>query len=153
MQTVNELLPGVKLITHTKYADSRGDFCELWKSDSDDMRGTFRQVNLAKSRYNVLRGMHRQDQTKLVMPVTGRIFDVALDPESGAWCGAILDKNTALLIPPEYAHGYLVLSDEALVQYVVDAPYNKTIEENFKWNEYGIAWPTSQAPVLSDKDA
>ena len=149
----NELLPGVKLITHQWHSDNRGSFCELSKNNSDDMRGDFRQINLARSRYNVLRGMHRQDQTKLVMPLTGRIFDVALDPETGVWCAAILDKNTALLIPPQYAHGYLVLSDEALVQYVVDAPYNKTLEENFKWNAYGIAWPTSQAPVLSEKDA
>jgi dTDP-4-dehydrorhamnose 3,5-epimerase len=148
----DKLLPGVELITHNKFADHRGDFCELWKSSSDGMRGTYRQVNLARSRYNVLRGLHRQDQTKLVMPVTGRIFDVAVNPETGAWCGAVLDKNTALLIPPEYAHGYLVLSDEAVVQYVVDAPYNKALEENFKWNAYGIAWPNSQEPVLSDKD-
>jgi dTDP-4-dehydrorhamnose 3,5-epimerase len=149
----NELLPGVKIITHKKYADDRGDFCELWKINNDNMRGTFRQVNLATSRYNVLRGMHRQDQTKLVMPITGKIFDVALDPESGAWCGVVLDNNTALLIPAQYAHGYLVLSDDAVVQYVVDAPYNKAVEENFKWNAYGIMWPTESPPVLSDKDA
>ena len=149
----NELLRGVKIITHKKYTDSRGDFCELWKSDSDGMLGTFRQINLATSKHNVLRGIHRQDQTKLVMPVTGRIFDVALDPESGAWCGTVLDSNTALFIPARYAHGYLVLSDEAVVQYVVDAPYNKALEENFKWNAYNIAWPTDRLPVLSDKDA
>ena len=148
----DKLLPGVELITHKKFADARGDFCELWKSSSDGMRGTFRQVNLARSRHNVLRGMHRQDQSKLVMPVTGRIFDVALDPETGEWCGVVLDKNTALLIPPRYAHGYLVLSDDALVQYVVDAPYNKSLEENFKWNAYSITWPISQEPVLSEKD-
>ena len=59
----NELLPGVKIITHKKYTDSRGDFCELWKSDSDGMLGTFRQINLATSKHNVLRGIHRQDQT------------------------------------------------------------------------------------------
>ena len=149
----DKLLPGVKLITHKKYQDHRGDFCELWKSADDGMRGEFRQVNLARSRYNVLRGMHRQDQTKLVIPLTGRIFDVVVNPETGEWCGVALDKNTALLIPPEYAHGYLVLSDESLVQYVVDAPYNKSLEENFRWDAYGIAWPTGQTPVLSEKDA
>ena len=148
----HELLPGVEIIKHTRYTDHRGDFCELWKS-TDRMRGTYRQMNMATSQFNVLRGMHRQDQTKLVMPITGRIYDVALDPESGAWCGAVLDKNTALLIPPQYAHGYIVLSDAAIVQYIVDAPYDKSLEENFKWNGYNITWPGPGTPILSDKDA
>jgi dTDP-4-dehydrorhamnose 3,5-epimerase len=88
----------------------------------------------------------------LIIPITGRIYDVVLDPESGSWCSFTLDKTTALLIPPKYAHGYLVLSDGAIVQYIVDAPYNKAQEENFKWNDYGIAWPTNR-PILSEKDA
>ena len=148
----NELLPGVEIITHVRYEDDRGDFCELWKS-TDKMRGTYRQLNIATSRHNVLRGMHRQNQTKLIIPVKGRIYDVVLDPDTSRWCAVTLDKNTALLIPPEYAHGYLVLSEDAIVQYVVDAPYNKPEEENFKWNAYGIAWPTDRPPILSEKDA
>jgi dTDP-4-dehydrorhamnose 3,5-epimerase len=153
MKTYGESLPGVEVITHTKFKDSRGDFCELWKSDSDKMRGTFRQINLASSKYNVLRGMHRQDQSKLVMPLFGEIFDVALDVESKKWFGVVLDNTTALFIPPQYAHGYLVLSETSLVQYVVDMPYNKPLEENFRWDSYSIVWPTPFVPILSDKDA
>jgi dTDP-4-dehydrorhamnose 3,5-epimerase len=148
-----ELLPGLEIIKHTKYSDYRGDFCELWKTATDNMRGTFRQLNAATSKRNVLRGMHRQDQTKLVMPVIGTIFDVALDPETGKWFGIQLDNSCALLIPPQYAHGYLVLSDTAIVQYIVDAPYNKSKEENFNWNKYGIEWPIKGYPILSEKDA
>jgi dTDP-4-dehydrorhamnose 3,5-epimerase len=96
--------------------------------------------------------MHRQNQFKLVMPVYGRIFDVALNPASGEWFGIELDENKGLLIPPQYAHGYLVLSDTAVVQYVVDRPYNPAEEENFKWNDYGIAWPILD-PILSKKDS
>lgn len=147
------MLPGLKIIQHTRYADHRGDFCEFWKSTEDSLRGTFRQLNLARSKKNVLRGMHRQDQTKLVMPVSGEIFDVALNPETGEWFGIVLDSSKGLLIPPEYAHGYLVLSDTATVQYVVDAPYCKEKEENFKWDNYGIEWPLSQPPILSEKDS
>ena len=153
MKTYGESLPGVEVITHTKFEDSRGDFCELWKSDSDKMRGTFRQINLASSKYNVLRGMHRQDQSKLVMPLFGEIFDVALDVESKKWFGVVLDNTTALFIPPQYAHGYLVLTETSLVQYVVDMPYNKPLEENFRWDSYSIVWPTPFVPILSDKDA
>ena len=152
-QTFGELLPGLQIINHTKYKDSRGDFCELWKIDNDTMRGNFRQLNIANSTCNVLRGMHRQNQTKLVMPVHGRIFDVALDPENGKWFGIFLDTSNALLIPPQYAHGYLVMSDTTIVQYIVDAPYNKAEEENFNWNNYGIEWPIEGNPILSEKDS
>lgn len=148
-----ELLPGLEIIKHTKYSDYRGNFCELWKTATNNMQGTFRQLNSATSKRNVLRGMHRQDQTKLVMPVTGTIFDVALDPETGKWFGIQLDDSRALLIPPQYAHGYLVLSETAIVQYIVDAPYNKSKEENFNWNKYGIEWPIKGYPILSEKDS
>ena len=149
---MRNLLPGVEILKHNKHFDDRGDFCELWKISNDNMRGNFRQVNLATSKYSVLRGMHRQNQYKLVMPIVGVIFDVALNPETGEWCGVELDKDTALLIPPQYAHGYLVLSEFSVVQYVVDAPYNKAEEENFKWNNYEINWPTTNNPVMSEKD-
>jgi dTDP-4-dehydrorhamnose 3,5-epimerase len=152
-KTFGEFLPGLKIINHTKYKDSRGDFCELWKINNDSMRGDFRQLNIANSASNVLRGMHRQNQTKLVMPVHGQIFDVALNPENGKWFGIFLDTSNALFIPPQYAHGYLVISDIATVQYIVDAPYNKAEEENFNWNNYEIEWPIEGEPILSDKDA
>ena len=152
-KTFGEFLPGLKIIQHTKYSDDRGDFCELWKTDNDSMRGNFRQLNIANSSCNVLRGMHRQNQTKLVMPVQGQIFDVALDPENGKWFGIFLDISNALLIPPQYAHGYLVMSNTATVQYIVDAPYNKAQEENFNWKNYGIEWPIKGNPILSEKDA
>jgi dTDP-4-dehydrorhamnose 3,5-epimerase len=149
-----EMLPGLQIIEHTKHKDSRGDFCELWKINHDSMRGDFRQLNIASSTRDVLRGMHRQNQSKLVMPVYGSIFDVALDPDTGKWFGIFLDNTNALLIPPQYAHGYLVLSTEAIVQYVVDAPYNKAAEEHFAWNKYGIDWPLGGSrPHLSQKDS
>jgi dTDP-4-dehydrorhamnose 3,5-epimerase len=155
----NKMLPGLQIIEHKKHKDSRGDFCELWKITNDDMRGPirdgwpFRQLNIATSSKNVLRGMHRQNQFKLVMPVHGQIFDVALNPENGKWFGIFLDTSNALLIPPQYAHGYLVISDTATVQYIVDAPYNKAEEENFNWKNYGIEWPIDGDPILSEKDA
>ena len=150
---LHQLLPGLQIIQHLKHADSRGDFCELWGINNDNMRGTYRQLNIATSKQNVLRGMHRQNQTKLIMPVYGRIFDVALYIETCNLFGIILYQTKALLIPPQYAHGYLVMSDTAVVQYVVDAPYNKLEEENFNWNSYGIEWPIVGTPILSAKDA
>ena len=144
-------LPGVKIINHTTHVDDRGDFRELWKSSDDMMRGSFRQLNQARSSKDVLRGMHRQDQTKLVMPVVGTIFDVVLNPETRDWFGIYLDETVGLLVPPQYAHGYLVISETAVVQYLVDAPYNKDKEENFNWSRYDITWPIT-TPILSRKD-
>lgn len=152
MKIYGELLPGVEMITHKKFNDNRGNFCETWKVENDKMRGTYRQLNTATSSQFVIRGMHRQDQYKLVMPVMGKIFDVALEPESGKWCAVELDEDTGLLIPPQYAHGYMSLSEKTVVQYIVDKPYNKELEENFKWNNYSIEWPTMITPVLSEKD-
>ena len=150
--TVGKMLPGLQIIQHRKYKDNRGDFCELWKINNDGMRGEFRQINLASSCKNVLRGMHRQNQTKMVMPIVGTIFDVALNPETGEWFGIHLDSNCGLLIPPEYAHGYLVTSELSIVQYIVDAPYDILKEENFNWGEYGIEWPNKEPLILSAKD-
>ena len=152
MKTYGKLLPGLEIINHRIFDDRRGYFYETYKTNTDSMRGMFRQLNTAKSVKNVLRGMHRQNQTKLVMPLDGVIFDVALDTVSGDWFGIELDHTAALLIPPQYAHGYLVLSDTAIVQYIVDAPYNKAEEENLKWDAYGIQWPVTEPPILSDKD-
>jgi len=151
------ILEGVKVIDRVQYKDNRGYFSETWKSFNwlieDGLRGGFRQLNTAESKQNVLRGMHRQDQTKLVMPIYGEIYDVVLNPETREWFGIKLDNTKSLLVPPQYAHGYLVLSETSIVQYIVDKPYNKQLEENFKWNEYGIDWPIKQNIILSEKDS
>jgi dTDP-4-dehydrorhamnose 3,5-epimerase len=153
MKTYGQELPGVLVLSRTKHEDDRGYFAEMWKTSDIPMRGDYFQLNLAKSACGVLRGMHRQNQTKLVMAVSGTVFDVALEPETGKWFGIELNDTNALLIPPQYAHGYLVLSESSIVQYVIDAPYNKAEEENFKWNGYGITWPIGYEPILSEKDA
>lgn len=154
MKTFGKELPGLKIVERKLYTDSRGYFSETYRSDLDTMTGLFRQLNTAQSSRGVLRGLHRQDQTKLVMPVFGTIFDVAVNPDTGDWFGIILDETVGLSIPPQYAHGYLVLSDIAVVQYIVDQPYKQAIEENFKWNNYGIEWPLDGGmPILSEKDA
>ena len=147
-----EILPGIKVVSNYKFLDNRGYFVELWNSEIP-MRGSYRQLNCAFSTFGVLRGMHYQDQTKFVMPIVGKIFDVVLDPNTGNWFGIELDAYKGLLIPPQYAHGYLVLSAEAIVQYVVDAPYDQSKEKLYKWDQYNIKWPTFINPVLSQKDA
>jgi dTDP-4-dehydrorhamnose 3,5-epimerase len=159
MKTYGTMLDGLEIVTHKKYNDHRGSFCETWKNIekpwkvADGMRGILRQLNTAVSVKNVIRGLHRQNQYKRVMPVVGNIFDVAVNVDTGEWFGIELDDNTGLLIPPEYAHGYLVLSDLAVVQYIVDMPYNKTLEENYRYDQFNIEWPLTEKPILSEKDS
>lgn len=149
-------LDGVQLYSLIQYSDKRGWFSQQW-TDTDlinmGFRAGFIQSNIAMSNQFVLRGMHRQDQTKLVQVISGRIFDVVLNPETGAWAGYKLVENDVLLIPSHYAHGYMVLSDTAIVQYFVDKSYQKDAEETFKWDGFGIEWPLKINPVLSDKDS
>ena len=147
-----EMLEGIKFINNHKFLDERGYFLKMWSSEIP-MRVSYRQLNCAFSTFGVLRGMHYQDQTKFVMPIVGKIFDVVLDPNTGNWFGIELNAFKGLLIPPQYAHGYLVLSAEAIVQYIVDAPYDQSKEKSYGWNQYGIEWPTFITPVLSQKDA
>lgn len=148
-------LDGVSKQSLIRYHDSRGWFSQQWTEPELMVMGFregFIQLNMAMSKQGVLRGMHRQDQTKLVQVVEGRIFDVALNPETGEWGGWVLGEGEALLIPPQYAHGYFVMSDHAIVQYVVDRPWDKTKEEIFGYADYGIEWPTKINLLLSEKD-
>lgn len=149
-------LPGVRRLSATRYMDDRGWFSQSWTTDElvkIGFRPGFVQQNIAHSKMGVLRGMHRQNQAKLVTVVQGRIYDVVLEPETGIWAGFHLVEGDTLYVPPLYAHGYLALSESSTVQYLVDKPWNKDAEEQFGWSDYGIQWPLTITPILSYKDA
>ena len=148
-------MDGVSKMYPVRYMDARGWFSQAWTEPeliAIGFREGFIQCNIAYSKHGVLRGMHRQDQTKLVQVLSGAIYDVVLNPETGEWQGYHLVEGECLYVPPEYAHGYLVTADTAVVQYFVDKPYNKEQEENFAWNGYEINWPLTLIPILSAKD-
>jgi dTDP-4-dehydrorhamnose 3,5-epimerase len=113
----------------------------------------------------VLRGLHYQNhpaaQAKLVLVMRGEIFDVAVDirkgsPFYGQWVAEVLsDQNhRSLFIPEGFAHGFVVLSEEADVAYKVTAEYSAKDERGIIWNDprLGIDWPT-KSPLVSPKDA
>ena len=113
----------------------------------------FVQDNQSKSKKGVLRGLHFQKentQAKLVRVIKGRVFDVAVDlrPQSktyGKWEGVILteENKKMFMIPKGFAHGFLVLSDEAEFTYKCDDIYNPKAEGGLKWDDpdIGIKWP------------
>ncbi len=168
--TALDALPDVLLITPHVHHDARGFFLERWNERAFAALGlpAFVQDNHSRSLRDTLRGLHFQApphaQGKLVSALRGRVFDVAVDlrsgsPTYGRWAGATLDGDAPawLWIPPGFAHGFLVLSDQADVLYKASAGYAPQAEGGLAWDdpEVGIDWPREPgvAPILSAKDA
>ena len=168
-------IDGVTVVEPKSYGDRRGYFMETYKQ-SDFIAGgitcDFVQDNQSSSTRGVLRGLHFQiehPQAKLVRVVRGAVFDVAVDLREGSetwgqWEGVVLsaDNHRQLFIPRGFAHGFLVLSDEAEFCYKCDDVYHPGDEGGLMWNdpEIGIEWPALEGDdafdaskvVLSDKD-
>jgi len=160
-------LPEVLRIEPRVARDTRGWFFESWNEERFAQHGlarTFVQDNVSRSRRGVLRGLHLQHphaQEKLVSVLHGEVFDVAVDvrrgsPTFGRWCGERLSAEAGrqLLIPAGFAHGFLVLSDEAVVSYKATERYHPESEITVAWNDptIAVAWPVDVAPLLSDRD-
>lgn len=162
-------IEGVYVIEPRVFNDARGYFFEAWKKQEfEEHIGSvdFIQDNESKSSYGVLRGLHYQkgafSQAKLVRVIKGRVLDVAVDlRKSSRTFGQhvmveLSDENKRqFFIPRGFAHGFLVLSDEAVFTYKVDNVYAPQAEAGVRWNdpELAIQWPIDPARVLtSDKD-
>lgn len=162
-------IKGVWILTPKVFNDNRGYFFEAWKkSDFETHVGKvdFIQDNESKSSYGVLRGLHYQkgefSQAKLVRVIKGKVLDVAVDlrrssPTFGKHVMVELseDNKRQLFIPRGFAHGFLVLSQEAVFTYKVDNIYAPAHEASIRWNDpqIGINWPIDQKDVVtSPKD-
>ena len=162
-------IKGVFIIEPRVFSDARGYFMEAWKqAEFDEHVGKVRfiQDNESKSSYGVLRGLHYQkgdaSQSKLVRVIKGKVLDVAVDirrssPTFGRHVMVELSEENKLqfFIPRGFAHGFLVLSDEAVFTYKVDNPYAPQQEAGIRWNDpdLDIHWPIDPVEVItSDKD-
>lgn len=151
------------------FHDGRGYFMEAFKQAEFEAHiGTvnFVQDNESKSTYGVLRGLHYQrgdaSQAKLVRVIKGRVMDVAVDlrrtsPTFGRHVSVELSEENKrqLFIPRGFAHGFLVLSDEAVFTYKVDNAYAPEAECSIRYDDptVGIVWPIDAARMnLSEKD-
>ena len=169
MEYIPTAIEGVYMIRPRVFADARGYFMEAFKQEEFDANVYpvhFVQDNESMSTYGVLRGLHYQrgeySQAKLVRVIKGRVLDVAVDmrkssPTFGKYVMAELsDENKMqLFIPRGFAHGFLVLSDEAVFTYKVDNVYVPQAEASVLYSDktIGIEWPiVAEDLVLSPKD-
>jgi dTDP-4-dehydrorhamnose 3,5-epimerase len=160
-------LPGVLLLQPAVHGDARGWFMETFhaaKFRDAGLPDTWAQDNQSYSTHGVLRGLHYQlhePQGKLVRCGRGRILDVAVDirrgsPTFGKWTSAELsaENRHMLYIPPKFAHGFAVLSDDAEVLYKCTTPWHPPSDRSLLWNDPALAidWGLAE-PSISPKDA
>jgi dTDP-4-dehydrorhamnose 3,5-epimerase len=168
MQVTATAIPDVLVIEPKVWGDERGFFFESFHAarfnEAVGRKIDFVQDNHSRSRQGVLRGLHyqiQQPQGKLVRVTLGEVFDVAVDlrqssPTFGQWVGEILsaENKKQLWLPEGFAHGFVVLSDDAEFLYKTTDYYAPAHERCLIWNDLtlNIAWPLTQTPELSGKD-
>ena len=163
-------IPDVMIIQPKVFGDDRGFFFESFNqrefAEATGVEVNFVQDNHSMSKRGVLRGLHYQlehTQGKLVRVVRGTVFDVAVDLRQSSktfqqWVGVELsaDNHKQLWLPPGFAHGFLVLSDEAEFLYKTTDYWHSASEQSLLWNDpsVGIRWPDlGVALSLAAKDA
>lgn len=167
MEYIKTKIDGVYIIEPKVYDDARGYFFEAYrKSDFEQHIGKvdFIQDNESKSSRGVLRGLHYQrgeySQAKLVRVIKGTVLDVAVDlrhdsPTFGQHVMVELsgENKRQFFIPRGFAHGFLVMSDEAIFTYKVDNVYAPEHEASIKFDDkqLGIAWPIDKKDVITSK--
>ncbi len=169
MEVIKTEIEGVVIIEPRIFKDDRGYFYESFSQrefEEKVCRTTFVQDNQSKSSYGVLRGLHFQKppycQSKLVRCIKGAVLDVAVDirkgsPTFGKYVAVELteENHRQFFVPRGFAHGFAVLSEEAVFQYKCDNFYNKESEGSVAWNdpELDIDWRIPFDKVLlSEKD-
>ena len=157
------------IIENKVFGDNRGYFMETYNKEAFEEGGltmNFVQDNESRSTKGVLRGLHFQTQNtqgKLVRATRGAVYDVAVDlrkgsPTYGQWEGVVLteENKKQFYVPEGFAHGFLVLSDEAIFNYKCTNLYAPQYDSGLLWNDpdIGIEWPLDGIDeiLLSEKD-
>lgn len=167
MKVIETDLPGCLIFEPRVFGDDRGFFYESFNADKLAPLGLhmqWKQSNVSSSTRGVLRGLHYQwpkPQGKLVSVVDGEVWDVAVDirrgsPTFGKWTAVVLsaENKRHFWIPEGFAHGFVVLSEQATFTYLCTETYDAAADANIAWNDADLAidWPLA-SPLLSPKDA
>ncbi len=160
---------GVQLVEMTPFTDERGGFARSFDTEEFEARGMRPGVSQCNVSWNheagTLRGLHLSlpghPESKFIRCTRGAIVDVAVDvrPDSPTYLQHVMVELTAenrhgLYLPPHLAHGYITLTDDTEVLYMVSVPYAPGAEIGYRYDDpaFGLAWPREVA-VISDKDA
>ena len=158
-------IEGLKVIEPAVFGDARGYFMETYNYNDfaeAEIDCQFVQDNQSASKRGVLRGLHFQinyPQDKLVRVVNGEVFDVAVDLREGSktfgkWYGVLLsaENKKQFFVPKNFAHGFIVLSEEAEFCYKVTDFYHPNDEGGILWNdaEVGVEWPMPEGMTAAD---
>ncbi|HSJ31028.1 MAG TPA: dTDP-4-dehydrorhamnose 3,5-epimerase [Longimicrobiales bacterium] len=167
LKIVDTPLAGVVVVELDRFDDARGWFMEAWNEERYRAAGlslNFAQNNVSYSRRGVLRGMHFQSpnaQGKLVCVLSGVVFDAVVDvrlgsPTWGQWygCEISVENRRQIWVPEGFAHGFLVMSEDAVVHYSCTSPYHAGSDRTLAWDDpvVGINWPR-KPEAMSPKDA
>ena len=167
MKTIDVGLPGCLLFEPRVFGDSRGYFYESFNHDklaAHGLQPRFVQGNVSRSARGVLRGLHYQwpkPQGKYISVTEGEVYDVAVDirrgsPTFGRHAAVILsaENKRQFWIPEGFAHGFAVLSEHAVFNYLCTQTYDAAADAGIRWNDAALAidWPVAD-PQLSAKDA
>jgi dTDP-4-dehydrorhamnose 3,5-epimerase len=168
MNVAKTKLEGLYLVEPKVFEDARGYFLESYNEQAFKQNGidiNFVQDNQSLSCKGTLRGLHFQKppyaQAKLVRAITGSILDVVVDIRKnsstyGKYFSIVLsgENKRMLYIPEGFAHGFLALEDNSLIQYKCSNLYNKESEGGLIWNDpdINIDWGIDYEPIISDKD-
>lgn len=170
MQAEALAISDVKRLRPKRHGDGRGYFSEVFKAAWFRIHvadvGFVQDNELLSDRAGTIRGLHFQlepfAQGKLVRCVRGALFDVAVDirsgsPTFGKWVSAELsaENGDQLWVPAGFAHGFMTLAPNTVINYKVTAPYDADHDRGVKWDdpEIGISWPVMEHSILSEKDA
>jgi dTDP-4-dehydrorhamnose 3,5-epimerase len=163
MKFEKTILEGCYIITPRKFEDERGYFFESYNQkqfeENTNQSINFVQDNVSKSTYGVLRGLHYQKgehaQAKLVSVSEGKVLDVAVDLRTnsktyGKHVQVVLseENNKQLFVPRGFAHGFVVLSEEAVFRYKCDNFYNKEAERGINYDKLGIDWKVDEKDII-----
>jgi dTDP-4-dehydrorhamnose 3,5-epimerase len=167
LEVIKTEIEGLLIIKPKVFRDERGYFFESYNEDTYHKAGIdllFVQDNISKSKKGTIRGLHYQvgdmAQGKLCKVIFGKVLDVAVDirfgsPTFGKYFSSELseENHTQLWIPPGFAHGFSVLSDEAIFSYKCTALYSKEHERAILFNDpaLNINWKV-ETPIVSEKD-
>jgi len=157
-------IKGCVVLNYRQYRDDRGTFSQVFSSDNHqqvDYRLVLREMFWSRSQHGVIRGMHLQvpphATAKLVWVSHGQIRDVVLDLRKdsetfGAYLVTTLsDETGGIFVPQGCAHGFEVMSEDAVVNYAQDADYAPAHDTGVAWDSFGFDWKTKN-PILSDRD-